>query len=191
VRHIRLKSSHRQSASAAVNAHIGLERKPSACIIWISFDRNTMELGQFLWFGPKPGRPAPAFGDRLAKHVRANHTGFKGFRPNLSDQQKPFPGTIDYRSGCSRVIRNHDIIPDAISASARSDLGLQWTRKAEPQGPPRPGAPLRVRAPLGGSSTAPTCPMPIPATTSRPSAPHRLQLIVATTNNLLGSRKVR
>ena len=83
VRHIRLKSSHRQSASAAVNAHIGLERKPSACIIWISFDRNTMELGQFLWFGAKPGRPALAFGGRLAKHVRANHTGFKGFRPNL------------------------------------------------------------------------------------------------------------
>lgn len=83
VRHVQLKSSHRRSAASAVNAHVGLLQKPSACIIWIKFDPSTMELGPFLWFGARPGQPAPSFGDRLARHTRADHTGMKGFRPNL------------------------------------------------------------------------------------------------------------
>jgi len=40
----------------------------------------TMELGPFLWFGADPGCPVPPLGDQLAKHVRADHTGTKGFR---------------------------------------------------------------------------------------------------------------
>jgi hypothetical protein len=83
VRHIQLKSSHRKSAARTVNAHIGLAQKPSACIIWIRFDPSTMELGPFLWFGAEPGRPVSSLGDRLARHTRADHTGTKGFRPNL------------------------------------------------------------------------------------------------------------
>jgi hypothetical protein len=83
VRHIQLKSSHRNSAAAAVNAHIALAQKPSACIIWIRFDPSTMELGPFLWFGADPGQPVSPLGDRLARHTRADHTGMKGLRPNL------------------------------------------------------------------------------------------------------------
>ena len=83
VRHVQLKSSHRKSAASAVNAHIGLLQKPSACIIWIKFDPSTMDLGPFLWFGAQPGHPAPSLGDRLARHTRADRTGTKGFRPNL------------------------------------------------------------------------------------------------------------
>src|SRR4051794_6540961 len=48
VRHIQLKSSHRNSSTNSVNAHVGLIRKPSACIVWIQFDPNSMELGSFL-----------------------------------------------------------------------------------------------------------------------------------------------
>jgi hypothetical protein len=83
VRHVQLKSSHRNSAVVAVNAHIGLAEKPSACIVWIKFDLSTMELGPFLWFGAEPGQRIPSLGDRLARHVRADHTGTKGFRPKL------------------------------------------------------------------------------------------------------------
>src|SRR5688572_9636258 len=56
VRHVQLKSSHRNSATRSVNAHVGLPLKPSACIVWIRFDPSTMELRLFLWFGAEPGQ---------------------------------------------------------------------------------------------------------------------------------------
>jgi hypothetical protein len=83
VRHVQLKSSHRNSTAKAVNVHIGLAQKPSACIVWIRFDSDTMELGPFLWFGAEPGQPVSALGHRVARHTRADHSGIKGFRPNL------------------------------------------------------------------------------------------------------------
>jgi hypothetical protein len=83
VRHIQLKSSHRNSAAKTINAHMALTKKPSACIIWIRFDPSTLELGPFLWFGAEPGHPVSQLGDRLARHTRADRSGTKGFRPNL------------------------------------------------------------------------------------------------------------
>ena len=62
VRHVQLKSSHRNAAVRTVNAHVGLTKKPSACIIWIRFNSTTMELGPFLWFGAEPGCPVPPLG---------------------------------------------------------------------------------------------------------------------------------
>jgi hypothetical protein len=80
VRHIQLKSSHRRSVTASVTAHIALSTKPSACIIWIRFDPETMELGPFLWFGSQPGTSIASLGDRPARHTKADQTGTKGIR---------------------------------------------------------------------------------------------------------------
>ena len=81
-RHIQLKSSHRDAATSQVNAHLNLTRKPSACIIWIMFDPQSMELGPFLWFGGSPSEAIVDLGDRVARHSKGNMDGHKAERPH-------------------------------------------------------------------------------------------------------------
>jgi hypothetical protein len=83
VRHIQFKASHRTAKTADINVHINLERKPSACVIWIQFDLESMELGPYLWFGAAAGEPIEALGDLIARHSKGNRDGFKAARPNL------------------------------------------------------------------------------------------------------------
>lgn len=82
VRHVQLKSSHRRAKTAALNIHINLQAKPSACVIWIQFDPQTMELGPYLWFGSKAGEAIAPLGDIVARHSKANNEGFKAERRN-------------------------------------------------------------------------------------------------------------
>lgn len=83
VRHIQLKSSFDSAATGQVRASLKLGRKPSACIVWVRFDPETMELGPFLWFGGAPGDPIPDLEQfKVAKHTRANAQGVKQERPN-------------------------------------------------------------------------------------------------------------
>ena len=81
-RHSQLKSSHRDAATSQVNAHLNLTRKPSACIIWIMFDPQSMELGPFLWFGGSPSEAIVDLGDRVARHSKGNMDGYKAERPH-------------------------------------------------------------------------------------------------------------
>lgn len=84
VRHIQLKSSHKRSSTRLQKVHLRLAEKPSGCVVWIFFDRESLELGPFLWFGGPPGEPLPdisAF--PVAKHAKANALGVKADRPNL------------------------------------------------------------------------------------------------------------
>jgi hypothetical protein len=83
VRHIQFKASHRAAKTADVNVHINLERKPSACVIWIEFDAGSMALGPYLWFGAAAGKPIQALGKTVARHSKGNRDGFKAPRPNL------------------------------------------------------------------------------------------------------------
>jgi hypothetical protein len=81
-RHIQLKSSFRGAATSSVKASLKLLTKPSACIVWIVFDPETLELGPYRVFGGAPGQPMPdihAF--RVAKHTRGP-IGAKKERPN-------------------------------------------------------------------------------------------------------------
>jgi hypothetical protein len=90
VRHVQLKSSFDEATTARVRASLNLLHKPSACVIWVRFDPQTMELGPFLWFGGLPGDPIPDFSSfRVAKHTRANSKGIKRERPN----QRSIPRT--------------------------------------------------------------------------------------------------
>src|SRR5258708_25321257 len=45
IRHVQLKSSHRDAKRAAITANVKLLDRPSACILWIYFDPDTLLLG--------------------------------------------------------------------------------------------------------------------------------------------------
>lgn len=84
VRHIQLKTSHRDAATARVNIHLTLAKKPSGCVIWIRFDPRTLDLGPFLWLGGAPGKKLPSItGGKIAKFAKGNAQGIKLERPNL------------------------------------------------------------------------------------------------------------
>lgn len=83
-RHVQLKSSSQCASTAVQKVHVGLGSKPSGCVIWTRFDRNTMALGPFMFFGGEPGAPLPSLADfRIAKHTKGNAEGVKKERPNL------------------------------------------------------------------------------------------------------------
>ena len=59
-----------------------LLNKPSACVIWMQFDRATLELGPFFWFGSSPGEPLTEIsGFRVTRHTKANMQAIKKPRP--------------------------------------------------------------------------------------------------------------
>ncbi len=80
-RHVQLKSSHRNAATAKVTVNLKLAEKASGCVIWILFDRETLALGPFLWFGGSPGEPLGDLGTKIARHTKANSGGRKLERP--------------------------------------------------------------------------------------------------------------
>lgn len=80
IRHVQLKSSHRQARRAAITANVKLVERPSACILWIYFDPDTMLLGPFLWFGGAPGTPIPPLGEKVATHTKRNADREKSLR---------------------------------------------------------------------------------------------------------------
>jgi hypothetical protein len=57
---------------AEVTASIKLHERPSACILWIFFDRESLSLGPFLWFGGPAGEKIPPLGNKIAKHTKPN-----------------------------------------------------------------------------------------------------------------------
>jgi hypothetical protein len=82
VRHIQLKASHRLAKTAKLDIQVNLARKPSACVIWIRFDADTLNLGPYLWFGAEPGLPLLPFGNMMSRHAKADSQGHKGERIN-------------------------------------------------------------------------------------------------------------
>lgn len=72
VRHVQLKSSHRDAKRAAITANVKLLDRPSGCILWIYFDPETLLLGPFLWFGGAPGEKIPSLGEKVATHTKHN-----------------------------------------------------------------------------------------------------------------------
>lgn len=83
MRHVQFKASYRGAKTARVGIHTDLARKSGGCVIWIWFDRDSMDLGPFLWFGGQPGEPLPPLGDRVGKHSKGDSKGNKAERPNI------------------------------------------------------------------------------------------------------------
>jgi hypothetical protein len=80
IRHVQLKSSHRDAKRAAITANVKLLDRPSGCILWIYFDPDILLLGPFLWFGGAPGEGIPSLGEKVATHTKHNADRQKGVR---------------------------------------------------------------------------------------------------------------
>jgi hypothetical protein len=80
-RHVQFKSSFVGARRSDVTASIKLLDRPSACILWIYFDPETLLLGPFLWFGGAAGEKIPPLGDKIAKHTKPNAMREKADRP--------------------------------------------------------------------------------------------------------------
>jgi hypothetical protein len=80
-RHVQLKSSYRGARRADVTASLKLLERPSACVLWIFFDPETLSLGPFLWFGSAPGEKMPLLGEKIARHTKPNAMLKKADRP--------------------------------------------------------------------------------------------------------------
>ncbi|MDG9922821.1 MULTISPECIES: hypothetical protein [unclassified Pseudomonas] len=84
IRHIQLKASFVGSTTAQQKIHIALAGKPSGCVVLVYFNKDTLELGPFLFFGAGPGQPLPCLETlRVARHTKGNAEGVKAERPNI------------------------------------------------------------------------------------------------------------
>jgi hypothetical protein len=81
IRHVQLKSSFRGSKVREVDVSTRLLRKPGGCILWLDFDRESLAIEGFYWFGGPPGIPLPDLGARISRHSRGNAEGEKNERP--------------------------------------------------------------------------------------------------------------
>jgi hypothetical protein len=82
VRHVQLKTTFSGSKVNRFNIHTRLSLKPSACMVVILFDKNTLDLGSFLWLGAAPGQKLPNLKKYpIAKHAKGNAQGVKLEKP--------------------------------------------------------------------------------------------------------------
>jgi len=81
LRHIQLKAMIKGGKRADVTVNTRLATKGSGCVIWMTYNPATLELGPFRWFGGKPGEPLQGLGDKVAKHSKGNAAGEKNIRP--------------------------------------------------------------------------------------------------------------
>jgi hypothetical protein len=84
MRHVQLKASFLGGKTSTQKVHLRLADKPSGCVVWVYFDRKTLALGPFLFFGGQPGLPlADLSGKKIARHTKGNKDGLKAERPNI------------------------------------------------------------------------------------------------------------
>ncbi len=81
IRHIQLKSSFRGSKVREVDVSTKLLRKPGGCILWLEFDRESLAIERFYWFGGAAGTALPDLGSRVSRHSKGNSDGEKNERP--------------------------------------------------------------------------------------------------------------
>lgn len=83
IRHVQLKSTHHLGKASRQNINIKIATKPSGCVVWMIFNKNSLQLGPFRWLGGLPGQPIPSLGDKIARHTKGNSEGVKLERPNI------------------------------------------------------------------------------------------------------------
>jgi hypothetical protein len=81
-RSVQLKTSYRGGKANEVTVNRHLKNEPSGCVIWMMFDKETLELGPFLWLGGPPGEAMPELGDKVGRHTKCDRNGIKAERPN-------------------------------------------------------------------------------------------------------------
>lgn len=81
-RHVQLKSSFVGSATRQLSINLKLGEKAGGCVVLILFERASLKIEQFRWFGSSdPAAPMPSLGERPVKHVKGNAMGVKSVRP--------------------------------------------------------------------------------------------------------------
>src|SRR6266436_10004037 len=80
IRHVQLKSSFRGSKVREVDISTKLLHKPGGCILWLEFDRETLAIERFYWFGGEAGNGLPDLGERISRHSKGNGKGEKNER---------------------------------------------------------------------------------------------------------------
>jgi len=104
-RHIQLKTQIAGGRAGEVSAQVKLETKPSACIIWTTYDPVTLRPAAWRFFGRKPGQRMEPLGDRVARHSR----GDRGFRPeHRVIAAKRFDRVSDIEELVDRLFGNAD-----------------------------------------------------------------------------------
>lgn len=84
VRHVQLKSTFKGSTVRRFNVNTALSRKPSGCVVCVVFDRTSLAMRSFYWFGRSPGRRLPPLDDfPVARHTKGTAKGIKNLRPNI------------------------------------------------------------------------------------------------------------
>jgi hypothetical protein len=82
-RHIQLKSVGKTAKNARFKIHKRLAEQESGCVIAITVDSASLELGPYLFFGSDPRMPLPSLVHYpTAKHTKGDSTGFKAPRNN-------------------------------------------------------------------------------------------------------------
>jgi len=91
VRHIQLKTkrvkpeqrNRRPSGTATIAS--SLQRKPSACVLWLGVDDN-LSIISYFWFGSSPGDPLPDVDCfKISKRVTPTGAGKRPLRPNYRE----------------------------------------------------------------------------------------------------------
>jgi hypothetical protein len=116
IRHVQLKSSFRGSKVREVEVSTKLLRKPGGCVLWLEFDRESLAIERFYWFGGKAGTALPDLGPRVSRHSKGNRVGEKNERPihrvltrgRFEAGSKPVKSTSKPKSTrpCSSIARN-------------------------------------------------------------------------------------
>lgn len=114
VRHIQLKSSAHSAKTSRQKVNSALSKKPSGCVLWVTFDPSNLELGPFLWFGGRPGEPLPNItGFAVAKHSKGNAKGEKAERKNIRVINKGEFTNLATISDVIEMLFGHDIVSRA------------------------------------------------------------------------------
>jgi hypothetical protein len=84
IRHVQLKGSYRGAKVGRTNINVALAAKPSGCVVCLWFDKDTLDLGPFAFFGAEPGKPLPDITAlKVARHTKGNALGVKSERANI------------------------------------------------------------------------------------------------------------
>jgi hypothetical protein len=86
IRHVQLKSSRADAATARHAINIKLAEKPGGCVVWLFYHErpDNCRVGlTYRFFGGKPGELLPPLGEKFARHTKGNAQGVKTERPGL------------------------------------------------------------------------------------------------------------
>ncbi|MDF3072942.1 MAG: hypothetical protein K0S54_609 [Alphaproteobacteria bacterium] len=81
-RYIQLKASFNGAKASSQKVNAALVEKRGGCVVWLGFDRDSLQLGPYRWFGADPSQRLDLRDLKKAKHTKGDSTGKKKERAN-------------------------------------------------------------------------------------------------------------